>query len=92
MNSEELFEDIDDSISFTQKYLGLSLGKFLVMFLLVTIFGVYLGILLYGVNSIEVLMGLQDYETYLQNETVRLKNENAGLQREFFELKEISAK
>lgn len=91
MNREELFDEIDTSQTFTQKYLGLSLKKFFLLFALVIVLGVYLGVLLYGTNSIEVLFGLQDYENYLQNEVVRLKKENAELQREYFELKEISA-
>jgi len=91
MNKEELFEEIDTSQSITQKYLGLSIKKFFILIAFVVFLGIYLGILLYGMNSLEVLFGLQDYENYLQDEVVRLKNENAQLQREYFELKEISA-
>ena len=91
MQNEELYEDIDTSQSITQRYLGLSISKFFSLVLIVLALGIYLGILLYGTNSIEVLFGLQDYETYLQDEVYRLKNENAELQREYFELKEISA-
>jgi cell division protein FtsB len=92
MNNEELFEGIDDTQSLTQKYLGLSFGKFSALFFIVLAIGIYLGILLYGTNSVEVYLGLQDYEEYLQSEIYKLKNENAELQREYFELKEISAK
>ena len=92
MNDEELFEGIDDTQSITQKYLGLSLVKFLTLSLIVLAAGVYLGVLLYGTNSIEIFLGLQDYEEYLQTEIHRLKDENAELQREYFELKEITAK
>ncbi|MDD2789770.1 MAG: hypothetical protein PHU40_03775 [Sulfurimonas sp.] len=91
MQNEELYDTIDNSQGLTQRYLGVPLAKFLLMFFIVTGFGVYLGMLLYGTNSLEVLFGLQDYETYLQSEVDRLKNENAELQREYFELKEISA-
>jgi hypothetical protein len=91
MNKEELYQEIDTEESITQKYLGLSLGKFFLLFALIVILGIYLGVLFYGTNSIEVLFGLQDYENYLQDEVVRLKAENAELQREYFELKEISA-
>ncbi len=91
MDKEELFEGIDTSQTITQKYLGLSLQKFFLLFFLVILLGIYLGVLLYGTNSLEVLFGLQDYENYLQNEVVHLKKENAELQREYFELKEISA-
>jgi hypothetical protein len=91
MKQEELYEEIDTSQSITERYLGLSLSKFLFLFSLVIGLGIYLGVLLYGNSSLEVLFGLQDYENYLQDEVVRLKNENAELQREYFELKEISA-
>lgn len=91
MNKEELFKEIDTSQSVTQRYLGLSLKKFFLLFVIVVFLGMYLGILLYGTNSLEVLFGLQDYESYLQDQVIHLKNENAQLQREYFELKEISA-
>ena len=91
MQNEELFEDIDNTQSITQKYLGLSLTKFFVLVSIVLASGIYIGILLYGTNSLEVLFGLQDYEEYLSTEIHKLKNENAELQREYFELKEISA-
>lgn len=92
MQQEELFDEIEDSLSITEKYLGLSIGKFLFLFSIVLFMGIYIGILLYGTNSVEVLLKLEDYETFLQDETLRLKNENAMLQKEYFELKEISAK
>ncbi|SFV63184.1 FIG00470029: hypothetical protein [hydrothermal vent metagenome] len=91
MQKDELLEEIDTSESFTQKYLGLSFAKFFMLFTLIISFGIYLGILLYGTNSVEVLFGLQDYQSYLKDEIVILKKENAKLQREYFELKEISA-
>lgn len=91
MREEELYEEIDNTQSITQVYLGLSLTKFMVLLFIVLAFGIYLGTILYGSNSLEVLFGLQEYETFLQDETHRLKEENAELQREYFELKEISA-
>ncbi|WP_455757175.1 hypothetical protein [Sulfurimonas sp.] len=91
MQEEELYDDIDNSQSVTQEYLGLSVTKFLVLLLMVLAFGIYIGLILYGSNSLEILFGLQEYEIYLQDEIFRLKHENAELQREYFELKEISA-
>ena len=88
---EELFEEIDNTQSLTQEYLGLSLTRFFLLFVMVLAFGIYLGLILYGTNSLEILFGLQEYELYLQDEVYMLKHENAALQREFFELKEISA-
>jgi len=91
MDSEELYSGIDNSQSVTQKYFGLTVGKFLIYLFIVVGFGVYLGSLLYGNSSLEVMFGLQEYESYLKSEIHTLKNENASLQREYFELKEISA-
>lgn len=91
MQEEELFDDIDTSQSLTEEYLGLSALKFLLLVIMVLAFGVYIGLLLYGTNSIEILLELQEYEIYLEDEVFRLKHENAELQREYFELKEISA-
>ena len=91
MHSEELYEDIDNSLSITEKHLGLSIKKFSFLLFLVLASGIYIGILLFGDNSLEVLLGLEDYQTYLQDQIVELKNQNADLQKEYFELKEISA-
>lgn len=91
MQEEELFEGIDNTQGITQEYLGLSLTKFLLLLFMVLAFGIYIGLILYGTNSIEILFGLQEYELYLEDEVYRLKHENAELQREYFELKEISA-
>jgi len=91
MKNEELYEEIDDAQNFIQKYLGLSLLKFLIILFLVGLFLSYVHILLNGTNSVKILFGLNNYENYLKSEIVRLKNENAELQREYFELKEISA-
>ncbi len=91
MQNEELFEEIDVSESITQKHLGLSLKKFFFLLSIVVILGIYLGVLLYGTSSLEILLDLQDYHVYLYDEVSRLKHLNAELQREYFELKEISA-
>ena len=91
MHNEELYDGIDNTLSITEQYLGLSLNKFLILLFIVLIAGIYIGILLFGDNSLEVLLGLEDYQKYLQDEITRLKSQNADLQKEYFELKEISA-
>jgi cell division protein FtsB len=91
MDKEELYEEIDSTQSITQRYLGLSWIRFISLVFVVLLLGVYLGVLFYGTNSLEVLFKLNDYEGYLHSEIGRLKTENAELQREYFELKEISA-
>jgi len=91
MAKEELYQEIDTQENFIQRYFGLSIKKFLFLVSLIVFLGVYLGIILYGTNSVEVLLGLEDYEHYMRDEVAHLKKENAELQREYFELKEISA-
>ncbi|MEA3227931.1 MAG: hypothetical protein U9P38_02540 [Campylobacterota bacterium] len=86
-NKDELYEDI----SITQKYLGFSSGVFLLMILAVIFFGYYVGIVLYGTNSLSTLRGLERYKESLQTEIIKLRDENAQLQYEYFELKEATA-
>ncbi len=89
MQNDEFYEEIETKESFTERYLGLSLGKFLLALFGVLWLGVYIGILLFGDNSLEVLLGIEEYQTYLDNEVQNLKNENSQLQKEYFELKEL---
>jgi len=73
----------------TERYLGLSLSKFLIAFVVIVLLGLYLNILLFGDNSLEVLLQLEEYEQYQQDEIDRYKLENSLLQKEYFELKEL---
>ena len=86
---EELYSEIDSEQNLSEKYLGLSWNKLIISLTIVSILGVYLGILLFGNNSLEVLLGLEEYENYLKKEVDSLKNENANLQKSYFELKEL---
>ena len=90
MESEELYKGINNSQSITQEYFGLTIGKFLLYLSIVVGFGVYIGSLLYGNSSLAVMFKLQEYEAYLKSEIYTMKQENASLQKEYFELKEIS--
>lgn len=73
----------------TERYLGLSLPKFLSALAIIVVLAVYLGILLFGDNSLEVLLQLEEYQEYLQHEIDGYKSHNAALQKEYFELKEL---
>jgi hypothetical protein len=85
----ELFDEIESSQSLPERYLGLSWLKLLFALFLVLALGIYIGILLFGDNSLDVLLNLEEYETYLKDEIIRLKHENAALQKEYFELREL---
>ena len=85
----ELLDEIAAEQSLPSRYFGLS-GKRLSLFSLNVIFsGIYSGIILLGENSLQVLVNLDEYENFLREEVSTLKNENASLQKELFELNEL---
>ncbi|RXJ86215.1 septum formation initiator [Arcobacter sp. CECT 8985] len=58
--------------------------------IVVTLFLSYhVAILLFGSNSLDVYNSLKDKRVYLINEIKRLQEENAHLQKEYFELKNL---
>ncbi len=85
------YDEIENDQSASERYFGLSWAKFFIALILVVFLGIYIGVLLFGENSLEVLFQLEEYEDYLINETDRLKLENANLQKEYFELKGLQA-
>ena len=87
--SENLFEQ-EPPKGLSQKYLGLSWSKIFLIALMVVVAGVYIGNLLFGNHSVEALIQLQEYESGLKTKVKTLKEENALMQKEYFELKELT--
>lgn len=77
--------------SFSERRFGLSTPKFAAIVAVSLAFLFYLGILIFGNNSIIVLFKLNSHQQFLIDDIERLKNENASLQKKYFELQEISA-
>ena len=71
---------------------GLSLKTFLVTTLGILLFGIYVGVLVYGENSLTVLNQLKEKKQGLSLEEKILKVENQRLQKEYFELKQLEPK
>ena len=69
--------------------LGLSIRVIAMTAIVIMLFGVYLGILIYGENSWTVLNHLKHDKENLLTEATQLKNKNQRLQKEFFELKQL---
>ncbi len=63
----------------------------LLLFSALIFFGVYVGKLMFGANSLEVMIKLDSRERYLKEKIDTLQNVNANLQKEYFELKELEA-
>jgi hypothetical protein len=71
---------------------GLSLKTLLVTAIGMLLFGIYIGILIYGENSLSVLNHLKERKKALIEEEKALKAENQKLQKEYFELKQLEPK
>ena len=68
-------------------------NKFIVLVLFCLVLTVYLSYhattVLFGDNSLQVYNSLKYKKEYLENEILRLQKENAYLQKEYFELKNL---
>ena len=68
---------------------GLSLKTLLVALIGILVFGIYIGVLINGDNSLTVLKQLKEKKVMLIEQGKRLKNDNQKLQKEYFELKQL---
>ena len=64
-------------------------GKILLLVFIVIAFGIYVGDVLFGKSSLEVLLDLQEKKEQLQESVKVIKEKNAILQKEYFELKQL---
>ena len=71
---------------------GLSLKTFLVTVIGILLFGIYVGVLIYGENSLTILNQLREKKQSLSDEKKVLKADNQRLQKEYFELKQLEPK
>lgn len=85
----ELLDEIEAEQSLPKRYFGLSWKKLSAFAAIVILSGIYIGVILFGENSLEVLLNLEEYENFLKSEVSALKAENASLQKELFELNEL---
>ena len=69
-----------------------SLKTFLVTTIGILLFGIYVGVLMYGENSLTVLNQLMEKKESLIREERALKVENQRLQKVYFELKQLEPK
>ncbi len=69
-----------------------SLKTFLVTIIGILLFGIYVGVLMYGENSLTVLNQLKEKKRNLIQDERVLKVENQRLQKVYFELKQLEPK
>ena len=85
----EILEEFEDV---TEKKRSRELSFYLKIFSLVVVvigFGIYVGDMLFGKSSLDVLLNLQNEKALLEKKVDSLKNKNAILQKEYFELKDL---
>jgi len=63
--------------------------KIFILILAVVLFGIYVGDVLFGKSSLEVLLDLQENRDNLKQNVKIIKEKNALLQKEYFELKQL---
>lgn len=80
------FEELHKKPSSLRSFLNF---KFFILVLIVIGFGIYVGEVLFGKSSLDVLLDLQSEKKVLEQQIDALKHENAVLQKEYFELKEL---
>ncbi len=68
---------------------GLSVKTLLLALVGILVFGIYVGVLIKGENSLTVLNHLKEKKEVLLVKGRSLKQENQKLQKEFFELKQL---
>lgn len=88
-NQQQLLHEEKESLS--ERYFGLQTYKFFLAAGVVLAVGIYMGFIFFGDNSLSVLLDLEEYQDYLSGDIERLKAENASLQKQYFELKELDA-
>ena len=69
-----------------------SIKTLLLIALGILFFGMYMGVLFYGENSLSVLNQLKDKKEKLESERSSLKNKNKKLQKSYFEYKQLIPK
>ena len=63
--------------------------RFMLIAFCVVCFGVYVGNIVFGKRSLDVMLSLQEQKTQLERDVETLKKQNAQLQKAYFELKEL---
>jgi len=85
----EILEEFEDEI---EKRGSKGVSFYLKIFSLLVIvvgFGVYVGDMLFGKSSLDVLLNLQSEKEILERSVNSYIEENAVLQKEYFELKDL---
>ena len=85
----EILEEFEEEIDKRESKGVVFYLKIFSLLVAVVGFGVYVGDMLFGKNSLDVLLNLQADKEILEKSIEVFKQENAVLQKEYFELKDL---
>lgn len=88
---DDILKNNEAHQSFSERQFGLSTPKFFLVLGASIAILMYIWILVFGNNSLLVLINLEEHQNFLSEDIKHLKNENADLQKQYFELKELDA-
>ena len=73
-----------------QEWLGFSLKSMLLILIGIVLLGLYIGVLLFGENSLVILNRLEHDRERLMQEKREMQTSNQKLQKEYFELLQLT--
>ncbi len=73
-----------------QEWLGFSLKSMLLILIGIVLLGLYIGVLLFGENSLVILNRLEQDRERLMQEKREIQTSNQKLQKEYFELLQLT--
>ncbi|MFC2491671.1 septum formation initiator [Campylobacter curvus] len=83
----EILREYDRKVK--KSYLLKSFLRHIIAVICVVAFGIYIGNMMFGKRSLDVMLSLQSKKERLSEDVEILKKANAQLQKEYFELKEL---
>lgn len=84
----EILEEYDEK-EIKKSYSFKSFFRLLAITICVVLFGIYIGNMMFGKRSLDVMLNLQDQREQLKKDVEILKKRNAELQKTYFELKDL---
>ncbi|QKG30173.1 MULTISPECIES: septum formation initiator [unclassified Campylobacter] len=84
----EILKEYDEN-EIRRSYSFKNFLRLFIITIIVILFGVYIGNMVFGKRSLDVMLNLQDQRERLKKDVEILKKYNAELQKTYFELKDL---
>ncbi|MDL0088792.1 septum formation initiator [Campylobacter gastrosuis] len=85
----EILKEYDKSQKAKKSYSFMQILRYVGIVACVVGFGIYVGNMMFGKRSLDVMLSLQSKKERLSEDVEYLKKQNAMLLKEYFELKEL---